>query len=512
MAITIGELTEIPHLRLEVHSGAAGLGREVAWTHVTDLPEPWRWVTGGEFLMTNGMSFPKSAKAQADLVRQLAAKGVAGLGIGENMYCPPLTRAVSRISDELGFPLLWIRYPLPFVAISRAVAEATLVDQSQRLSRTVRMYDLIRRHTAHGADPATVLSALARELGCEIQVCERATGEPWFPDTPPLDPTVSDAIAALSDSSKNVAGGAYGLPSIGDRAAMLTDIPRHADAALVALSDPKVGVDPIQLQHAATVVSIELSQTRLMLEHERRYKSGLLTQMLEGRMDIPAAADQLAELGLDPASAVLVVARSDDPNRMLDLHNSLWRRSLPNLCRLRMDTAHVLVPDDTHTDAVLIRALGPTARIGVSGKIGSLSRFQDAAREASWALSIAERQGTVVSRYGSAVPWIGLSDVAEAQTLVDRILRPVLDYDEKHQSQLVETLDIFLQNQRSWQRTAQAMHIHRQTVMYRIRKVEALTDRDVADTNALAELWLAVRAAELLSFSRTETTPSRRLK
>jgi len=498
VAVTVGELVEIPHLRLEVYSGASGLGREVSWTHTSDLPEPWRWVTGGEFLMTNGMSFPKSAKEQADLVRHLADAGVAGLGIGENMYCPRLTAAFTRTSDELGFPVLWIRYPLPFVAISRSVAEATLVDQSHRLARTVRIYDLIRRHTARGAAPADLLSALARELGCEIQVCDRATGEPWFPGTTPLDPTISDAVVALSEASKNVAGGAYGLPAVGDRAAMLTDIPRHAGAALVTLSDPRVGVDPIQLQHAATVVAIELSQTQLMLEHERRYGSGLLTQMLEGRMDIAGVTAQLADLGLKPESAVLVAARSEEPERMLELHNSLWRHTLPYLCLVRMGTAHVLVPDGPDTDSVLSRALGPTARIGISRTLGSLARFQDAAREALWALSIAERRETIVSRYGSAVPWVGLSSVADAQTLVDRILRPVLDYDEQHNSRLVETLDAFLQNQRSWQQTAQAMHIHRQTVMYRIRKVEALTSRDLADTNSLSELWLAVRAAELL--------------
>lgn len=102
--------------------------------------------------------------------------------------------------------------------------------------------------------------------------------------------------------------------------------------------------------------------------------------------------------------------------------------------------------------------------------------------------------------------------MADAHTLVDRILRPVLDYDDQHNSRLVETLDAFLQNQRSWQQTAQAMHIHRQTVMYRIRKVEALTSRDLADTNSLSELWLAVRAAELLytrdgDWSESKPTP-----
>ena len=102
--------------------------------------------------------------------------------------------------------------------------------------------------------------------------------------------------------------------------------------------------------------------------------------------------------------------------------------------------------------------------------------------------------------------------MADAHTLVDRLLRPVLDYDDQHNSRLVETLDAFLQNQRSWQQTAQARHIHRQTVMYRIRKVEALTSRDLADTNSLSELWLAVRAAEVLytrdgDWSESEPTP-----
>jgi hypothetical protein len=35
----------------------------VTWTHTSDLPAPWRWLTGGELLMTNGMSFPEDGDA-----------------------------------------------------------------------------------------------------------------------------------------------------------------------------------------------------------------------------------------------------------------------------------------------------------------------------------------------------------------------------------------------------------------------------------------------------------------
>ena len=130
MAITVGDLVSSPHLRMRVHSGESGLDRPVAWTHVCDLPEPWRWVTGGELLLTNGLSFPKSARDQGELVHRLLEAGIAALAIGEQMYCPRLTRTFTQQSDALGFPVLWVEYPLPFGLIARAVAEATLVDQS----------------------------------------------------------------------------------------------------------------------------------------------------------------------------------------------------------------------------------------------------------------------------------------------------------------------------------------------------------------------------------------------
>ena len=138
--ITVGELLEMPHLRLSLHSGESGLDRTVSWTHTTDLPEPWRWVAGGELLMTNGMSMPRTASGQEELLRQLVEHGAAALAIGAEMYAPPLTKRLRSVSDELSFPVLWVAFPMPFVSISRTVAEATLLEQSQRLIRTERIY------------------------------------------------------------------------------------------------------------------------------------------------------------------------------------------------------------------------------------------------------------------------------------------------------------------------------------------------------------------------------------
>jgi purine catabolism regulator len=44
MAITVADLLEMQHLRLSLVSGEGGVQRSVSWTHVSDLPEPWRWL------------------------------------------------------------------------------------------------------------------------------------------------------------------------------------------------------------------------------------------------------------------------------------------------------------------------------------------------------------------------------------------------------------------------------------------------------------------------------------
>ena len=82
----------MPHLQLRLHSGQDGLDREVTWTHTSDLPDPWQWITGGELLMTNGMSFPSGAADQERLLEELQRVGASALAIGEKMFCPRLTQ------------------------------------------------------------------------------------------------------------------------------------------------------------------------------------------------------------------------------------------------------------------------------------------------------------------------------------------------------------------------------------------------------------------------------------
>nr|WP_246848710.1 helix-turn-helix domain-containing protein [Pseudarthrobacter sp. NIBRBAC000502772] len=52
--------------------------------------------------------------------------------------------------------------------------------------------------------------------------------------------------------------------------------------------------------------------------------------------------------------------------------------------------------------------------------------------------------------------------------------------------------------QRSWQKTATALFAHRQTIIYRIRKISELIGMDVTETSTMAQLWFALQIHEAM--------------
>jgi DNA-binding PucR family transcriptional regulator len=75
----------------------------------------------------------------------------------------------------------------------------------------------------------------------------------------------------------------------------------------------------------------------------------------------------------------------------------------------------------------------------------------------------------------------------------DRVLGPVLAYDHAHGADLVYTLDVFLNCAGSWSRAATRLHLHVNTLRYRIGRVEQLTGRDLSRFPDRVDFYLALR-------------------
>jgi purine catabolism regulator len=121
------------------------------------------------------------------------------------------------------------------------------------------------------------------------------------------------------------------------------------------------------------------------------------------------------------------------------------------------------------------------------------------ANEARWALGVAEAENRMLVRCRDQTTLLLPQSVTEAQALASRILGPLIAHDAEHGTAYVDTLRAVLRHNRSWRLAAAELHVHKQTLGYRIWKIEQLTTRGLTSTEHLAEWWFALRAHDLLT-------------
>jgi PucR C-terminal helix-turn-helix domain len=131
----------------------------------------------------------------------------------------------------------------------------------------------------------------------------------------------------------------------------------------------------------------------------------------------------------------------------------------------------------------------------------------EAAEEARWASSVAGAENRPLVRFGDDTALLLPRTPTEAHALVTRILGQLIAQDAEHGTDYVNTLRAMLVNDRSWQSAAAELHIHKQTLGYRIRKISQLTGRGLTRTDDLAEWWFALRAYDLLNGRSLDLTP-----
>jgi purine catabolism regulator len=181
-----------------------------------------------------------------------------------------------------------------------------------------------------------------------------------------------------------------------------------------------------------------------------------------------------------------------------DMHSRLADREVPHVLLRHGDTLLVVLNADGPGLDRLSELAGRHAFVGVSSRpVAGVGRIADAVREARLALRGAQANGRRMVAYGeNDAPFLPRT-IAEANTIVDRILGPLVEYDREHNGDLVHTLEQFLGANRSWQRTAEALYVHKQTLVYRMKRVEELTGRRLDNTGDVAELWFALQALQV---------------
>jgi purine catabolism regulator len=515
--LTVETLTS--ELGLEIAAGGQVADEiEIRWVHITELLDPTPWLQGGELLLTTGIRLD-NADRQRKFVRLLSESGVAGLGFGTGFDHAKLPKALIDEAERAGFPVFEVPYETPFIAITEAAFSRLVNEQYDVLSRGLAVNERLERLVLEGGG----LDEIAREIAAAVggsSVVLDARGEALAHGGRRLPENLLDAIR--TEVQPRAAAAAPFVPPHADlrgRALAHPVSPRGgaAEAWLVVVrrSGELGDFERLCVQQAAIVVALELMRERVARDTERRLSGEVVAATLSGRLAPDDIRDRLAPFGIGDRAAVLAFELGDAAAAEPTLAEFLAGEGRPAVVAPHSAGRRELlcaVVDGAKDDPI---ELAGKARVALETSHGTIraaasralptERVRHSFHEARCALEatgFTNGSAPDVASYRDLGAFTLLLSVQDAEALrlyCESVLGPIEESDERYASELLRSLEAYIDRNGHWERAASDCYCHRHTLRYRIKRIEELTGRDLSRANDRVELWLALRARELIA-------------
>ena len=164
--VLISDLLAVSALGLRsLTSHCSRVDHPITWVSTTELPDPLPFLGGGELVMTTGM-LERSEEDWRDIVRRLADLPVAGLCFGVGLVHQAVPDVVVSAAEDSGLALVSSPVEVPFVQISRWVADRLFAEQYDAVQAMVTVQDRLVRGLLSHNGLRGLLRRLHRELRC----------------------------------------------------------------------------------------------------------------------------------------------------------------------------------------------------------------------------------------------------------------------------------------------------------------------------------------------------------
>jgi purine catabolism regulator len=527
--VTVADALRLPVLKCgapQILAGGNRLDRTIRWVHTVEGRELTPWLKGGELLLTQGLSMQGSAREMDRQISALDERQIAGIVVELGAILKAVPDPVVRTCERLELPLIALHFPVRFVEITEAIHTA-IVGGELELTRWER--DLHRRFsdlTLSGSSTHSLLDALAVTLGNPVVLEHDGGGITYSGGRPRPEREILGAWESF-------------VEEFPDRPAALVhqlpDVQNEASGRLVALALDRPldqRKDLVTLETVGPFVALTYSRDPQFSRHST-IDRGILSAITRGDLDGAGASARAAAAGVIAPIGLPVVIRRARHRRAVSVaeEDRRWRS-------LWKDIAQEL--SERHAPALISPepiSLPTLAALGLESsgeRSEAADRFADLVR---WMAErrLGDREGAVICVGPAVHTWdalaIGFETAMEAmpralhatsrpwhdaleldldyllwtlrqepalRRFVDLRLSQLREHDRENGTDFVNTLETFMRHNGHKADAARSLHIERQSLYYRISRIESLIGVDLDDPDMRLALHLSLRAAPYL--------------
>ncbi len=548
--ITVRQALEVDVLRAaRVVAGHQGLDHVISFVNIMEVPEVTRWMKGGELLVTSGFAFKNNSEECRKLIFDLAAKGVAAFGIKPGQYLSSIPEDMMKWADEVGLPLIEIPQDLPYMDFMVPIYEILIGDQVARLKKSEQIHNQLLEIVLNGNGLPSVCHALVELMGNPVLILGDKSdflASAWPSEACGLSPEIYEEkiLDRLKKEKKQlITLNPHRLHrfvlQIENCAQNLVIVPIDVNGSLNGfLVIPEThrvldDQDMMAVEHASTIVALEFLKQRIVYETEKQIRLELLEDIISGNFRTEEDVIRRAghqNFNLDSPTIVFVIHFDAVPRS--GLNDGLERRLKDKFFQFvqryandylggamlmaRSDnvTGLVRVPVYNNTSSLrkAINELKSKAEanwpnlkisIGVGRSVDAVRKIKKSYEEAMDALRIAgfmstESSVTFFEDLGVYSFLFELEGSSAMHNFFERTVGKIIAYDRQNNTVLFDTLIQYFKCDCNLRVTAEQLYIHKNTVLYRIRKVEEITGLSMNEPEQRFNLQLGLKISRVL--------------
>lgn len=550
--LTVRQALKIPPLdRATVVGGKEGLDRKVQFVNIMEVPDVGRWMKGGEFLVTAGFALHEEPALIGTIMKDLENAGVSAFGIKLGPYLQSIPEELIREADRLKLPL--IELPgVPYMDFMIPIFENLMSQQYQALKRAEETHEQLIELALRGEGIAGICRTVEQLVRNPVLIMDKVNNcisrspdriqNKYGQNVPGWENDIVNFLVDNVKFSRLSAQRVNRMNYDGESELYVVPVQVHGSVENVLVCWEKfLKLDDISLralENAATVVALEQVKERAILENEQQIRGELLEDLIWNNYkskDMILKRASFCRLNVNARLAVFIIDIDEFDAYLLNRENA----SEEQVQQLKQDviqyTRFILTRQMGHPPLLYQRSDNVVGLISLNGKkdtteyrdifveiqeylqnryhlqvsvgVGRANVGMEDLKQSYDEAMLALRVGRFLHGDGSISffqelgPYSFLCDLRDSefmQGFYNETLGKLHTFDQQNRGDLVRTLQAYFESGRNLRVTAEKLFLHRNSVIYRLKKVEEVTGMQLDNPEDQFRFQLALRVGNVL--------------
>lgn len=558
---TVKDVMDIPVMdqALLLTAYEASKQNQVEWVSIIEAPVE-DFVRKNEVVLTTGIGYKDHIKSLLTFVQEVREAGAAALVVSIGHYIPQLPESVISYCSEHKFPLVQLPWDVRFSEVTQQISSALNQEERDAVKRSDGIRKELLEIVLRGEGLGEITTYLQQQLEMPVIVTDRRGrlkhqtrnaerlkslwNEYLLNQGDPLSYSFEDGVEAGSLPSNM-----HWISTSDSSILQLTVQTAREIQGFILIQWPSKGIKAekelldhlILLEHTATTSALCFLHDQTALETELRLKDDFVWSLAKGTFEsLDDALSRAKSLHYDLDTEYLCLIAKPENNNQLFKHGnhashsySTWLRSIGDV--LEEETYHagrtmniktmstfqkeeLIIFVELFTEKSIETAYpfidllqyrleqkNPQAVVswGVAKTYGRYC-FNVSFQEAKAALDIghAHKEKGFISTYADTRfdrALFAMTENEELEEITEITIAPLRKYSKERGIDLVHTFVVYNQHKGNVSQTARALNLHRQSLLYRLKKIENLTGCSLDDSDELFLIDLSVRLHMLRS-------------